>query len=234
MTRGQSHVVGVAVLLAVTVVSLAALTAGIGTLVQDHAATADADRVATEFDTALEPVATTGRASATIRFTDGRVETVEREIRILDRSGVRARIDAGGLFFEAGSRRVAYVGDAVVRQSSGSAWLESGPPLTVDDEIIVASVARLNASDVTVTGRESASVTLRTRVTHNRTALGNGTYAIAIETATPAPLARWFRERGATVTRRDFDGDGVDSVVARFPGERVGYLVVHDMRLEVR
>jgi hypothetical protein len=36
------------------------------------------------------------------------------------------------------------------------------------------------------------------------------------------------------VTTRDFDGDGVTSVVARYPGERVGYLVVHEMGLEVQ
>jgi hypothetical protein len=35
------------------------------------------------------------------------------------------------------------------------------------------------------------------------------------------------------VTRRDVDGDGVPSVVAQFPGDREGYLVVHDMHLEV-
>ena len=56
---------------------------------------------------------------------------------------------------------------------------------------------------------------------------------IAVETATPEPLERWFRDRNATVSRRDFDGDGTESVVGRFPGNRTGYLVVHDMHAEV-
>jgi hypothetical protein len=70
-------------------------------------------------------------------------------------------------------------------------------------------------------------------VTHDRERLGNGTYAVGIETATPEPLAGWFEERGATVRVRDVDGDGTPSVVARFPGERTAYLVVHDLHAEV-
>jgi len=84
-----------------------------------------------------------------------------------------------------------------------------------------------------VSGAATSTATLRTNVTHERTALGTGEYGIAIETTTPAPLERWFREQNATVSRRDFDGDGVESVVARYPGRREGYLVVHDVHLEV-
>jgi flagellin-like protein len=43
--RGQSNVVGVAIMLGVTVVALATVTASVGTVVQDSAATADATRV---------------------------------------------------------------------------------------------------------------------------------------------------------------------------------------------
>jgi hypothetical protein len=235
MTRAQSNVVGVALLLGIAVVSMAALTAAVGGLVQHNAASADAARVATALDDALEPVETTGQHSDTVRFTNGRLSTVQREIRVLDGSGVRARITVGGLVFEAGDRRVAYVGDAIVRRSGDSAWLHDGPPITAapDGDVFVASVARFNASGVGIGGNGETSATVRTRVTRDRTALGTGTCAVAIETATPGPLARWFRERNATVSRWDFDGDGTTSVVGRFHGNRTGYLVVHDVHAEV-
>jgi len=235
MTRAQSNVVGVALLLGIAVISMAALTAAVGGLVQHNAASADAARVATALDDALEPVETTGQHSDTVRFTSGRLSTVDREIRVLDASGVRATVDVGSLVFEAGDRRVTYVGDAIVRRSGGSAWLHDGPPITATarGDVFVASVARLNVSNVGVGGTGETTVTVRTRVTHNRTALGTGSFGIAVETAAPGPLERWFRDRNATVSRRDFDGDGTESVVGRFPGNRTGYLVVHDMHAEV-
>ena len=233
--RGQSNVVGVAVLMGIVVIALAGLTAGIGTVVQSNAATADSTRVADDLAAALDPVETTGHNQGSVRFTAGRLRTVEREVRVLNGSRVSHAIAVGGLVFEAGDRRVSYVADAIVRKSGTNAWLHESPPLTtsLDGDVLIASVARLNASDVAVSGERGSAVTLKTRVTHNRTTLGNGTYSVAIETATPRPLARWFREQNATVTRRDFDGDGVESVVGRFAGNRTGYLVVHDVHLEV-
>jgi hypothetical protein len=76
-------------------------------------------------------------------------------------------------------------------------------------------------------------VTLETNVSHRRVDLGRGRFAVAVETATPEAFARHFREANATTTRQDFDGDGTPSVVARFPGRRQAYLVVHDLALEV-
>lgn len=233
--RGQSHVVGVTLLLGITVVGLTTLTAGIGAIVQENAATADAERVATDLDAALDPVETTGRHSGDVSFAGGRLRTVERDLRVLDGSGIRRRVAVGGLVFESGDHRVAYVADAIVRGRGEQAWLRDPPPLTTDraSGVLVVSAAHLNASDTAVGGEGTTTVTLDTRVEHDRTTLGNGTYRVAIETTTPEPFARWFRERGASVSRRDFDGDGVPSVVGRFPGERVGYLVVHDVHLEV-
>jgi flagellin-like protein len=233
--RGQSNVVGVALLLAVAVVALAGLTAGIGALVQHTAGTADAARVADELSTALDPAETTGYRRGEVSFTAGRLRTVERQVRILNSSGVVRTVSVGGLVFEHDDRRVAYVADAVVRSTTESAWLAEPPPLTgtAGESVLVASVARLNASDVAVSGASGTTVALSTRVTHHRSALGSDRFAVAYETATPEPFARWFRAANATVTRRDFDGDGLVSVVGRFPGERVGHLVVHDLDLAV-
>lgn len=233
--RAQSNVVGVALLMGITVVALAGLTAGIGSLVAHNAASADAERVAADLDAALAPVETTGRHRGRVSFTGGRLETVDRDLWVLDGSGVVAHVEAGGLVFERGERRVAVVGGAIVRSSGESAWLERPPPLTVDraGHVFLVGAPKLNGSDVAVSGEGGTTVTLRTRVTHRRVRLGNGTYAVAIETATPDAFARWFRKQNATVGRDDVDGDGLESVVARFPGNRTGYLVVHDVHLEV-
>lgn len=234
-SRGQSHVVGVTLLLGITVIGLTGLTVAVGTVVQENAATADANRVATDLAAALDPVETTGRHSGKVSFADGRLRTVDRDLRVLNGSGVVRRVSIGGLVFEAGDQRVAYVADAVVRGRTDRAWLRDPPPITAsrDAGVLIVSAARLNVSDVAVGGEGATTATLDTQVTHERTALGNGTYRVAIETATPKPFERWFRSRDATVTRRDFDDDGVPSVVAEFPDERVGYLVVHDQQLEV-
>ncbi|MFC6987903.1 hypothetical protein ACFQJD_19050 [Haloplanus sp. GCM10025708] len=57
--RGQTAVVGVALLLAMTVLSLAALTATIGTVVEDSSRAAETGRVVRGFDAALDPHAGT-------------------------------------------------------------------------------------------------------------------------------------------------------------------------------
>lgn len=233
MSRGQANVVGVALLVGVTVVALGLLTASVGTVVEENAARADAQRVASDLDSALDPVETTGRNRGRVSFADGRLRTVERDVRILDAAGVEERVRAGGVVFKAGDRRVAAVAGAVVRGRGASADMYSGPPLTASDGagVLVVGVAK-TGGDVRVGGTE-ATVVLRTTVEHTRTDLGNGTYRVAVETATPDPWERFFRSRRANVTRRDIDGDGIESVVGSFPGERRGYLVVHDLNLEV-
>jgi hypothetical protein len=231
--RAQSHVVGVALLLGVSVLALAGLTAGLGAVVDGHASEADASRVATALDDALDPVETTGRQVGHVRFSDGRLRTVERDLRVLDDSGVVESVAVGGLVYESGTKRVAYVGDGILRGTRGEGWLVDAPPVVGSEggDVLLVSAARLNASDTALAGGGRA--TLRTRVTHDRRRLGTGQYRVAIETETPGPLARQFRQRGASTTTRDLDGDGVPSVVARFGGTRTAYLVVHDMRLEV-
>lgn len=233
MTRGQANVVGVALLVGVTVVALGLLTASVGTIVEENAARADAQRVAADLDAVLDPVETTGRNRGRISFADGQLDTVERDVRILDSAGVVERVRAGGVVFEAGDRRVAAVTGAIVRGRGTSADMYASPPITATEGagVLVVGVAK-TGGEVHVGGSET-TVVVRTTVEHTRRDLGNATYRVAVETATPEPWERYFRERNATVTRRDVDGDGVESVVASFPGERRGYLVVHDMNLEV-
>lgn len=238
MSRAQSNVVGVALLMGVVVISLASLTATIGAIVEQNAATADATRVASDFDRALAPVEATGVHRGRVSFSDGRLRTVERELRVLNESGVRRRIEVDGLVFTAGERRVAFLAGAVVRGRGENAQLYAPPPITAsrtsgDGGVLVVGAPRLGASSVSVEANGGTTTVLRSNVSHDRRPLGNGTYRVAVETATPTVWESYFRERNASVGRSDFDGDGVTSVVAEFPGERVGYLVVHDLRVEV-
>lgn len=136
--------------------------------------------------------------------------------------------------FSAGESRVAFVGGAIVRGHRENARNYADPPLAASEEVLLIGVARLNASGPdTVDANGAITVPLRTTVTHRRQALGTGEYRVAVETATPTPWERYFRDRGVNTSRRDVDGDGVDSVVGHYAGNRTAYLVVHDLALEV-
>lgn len=236
--RGQANVVGVVLLVGATAVSLGALTAGVGVVVEEHAARADAVRVAADVDAALDPIEITGQHRGQVSFTDGSLRTVSRDLRVLNATGGRVleRIRVGGLVFESGNRRVVSVSGAILRGRGEGATLRTPPPVTAstrDGGVLVVGAARLGADRVSVSGNGGTATILRTNVTHARTDLGRGRFAVALETATPGPLASWFADRGARIRIEDIDGDGVPSIVARFDGERRAYLVVHDLNLEV-
>ncbi|WP_327052847.1 DUF7289 family protein [Halomicrococcus gelatinilyticus] len=231
--RGQSDVVGVAILLGVTVVALGSLTASIGAVVDSNAATADANRVAADLDRALEPVETTGVNRGRISFSRGELRTVERDLRVLDANGVVRRVRVDALVFTTENRRVAFLAGAVVRGAGKGGRMVTRPPVTASPDVLVVGAPELDASDFAIASTTGKSVVLGTDVTHNRTTLGDGRYRVAVETATPGAWRRYFERANATVTTRNFDDDGVDSVVATYPGERMAYLVVHEMRLEV-
>lgn len=231
--RGQANVVGIAILVGVTVVALGGLTASIGAVIEEDAARADAQRVADGFETTLDARTTTGHNRGRIAFAEGELYPVDRQVRVLDDDGVVQTVDADALVFEAGARRVTYLGGAVVRGQppGGTMWAE--PPITAarDGGALVIGVATVGDAATAVGG--SGTVTLRTNVSHERESLGTGRFRVAIETETPRPWRTHFERTGATVTTRDIDGDGVESVVARYPGEREAWLVVHDLRVEV-
>lgn len=233
MRRGQSHVVGVAVMLGVTVVALGTITAGIGAVFDAHAAAADAERVADDLDAALRPVAATGPREGSIAFADGTLRTAPRELRVYRNGSLVREVNVDALVFETEDHRVAAVAGAVVRGRGAGAWLHREPPIVGSPAhgVLAIGAAMLNGADVAVSG--SGRTTLRTNVTHARRSLGRGEFVVELETATPAAFEDFFEAAGATTTRRDRDGDGVQSVVATYPGSATGYLVVHDMRLEV-
>lgn len=233
-TRGQSHVVGVALLLGVTIISISAITASVGVLVDRQVASADATRIADGLDTAFDPEATTGVRRDRLTFADGTLRSTERQLRILDGTSVVRSIDVNALVFTGGEQRVAFVAGAITRGPADEAWLESEPMITApaDGSVLVVGAPTIGQVDA-VSGSGGVTVTIEQNVSHERSVIGNGTYAVAIETATPGPLSRYFSDRGVAVEQRDIDGDGVESVVATFEGERRTYLVVHDLDVEV-
>jgi len=233
--RGQSHVVGIVLLLGITTIALGGLASVVGSVVDGQTAAADESRVANTLDSELRPLEATGPDELRVQFSEGRLATVDRELRILNASATVRTVDVGGLVYTSGTSRVGYVGGAVVRGPPGNAWLVRAPPVTVtrDNTTLVVGAVRLPASGQSVGGSGGVTARLRTNVSHRHDSLASDDYRIAIETATPEPVARALRDRGATTTVADIDGDGVDSVVADVTGQQELELVVHETNLEV-
>lgn len=230
MTRGQSNVVGVALLLGVAVVSMGGLTATIGLLVDSTAAESDAKRVAADLDGALQPVAATGPGRGTVTFGSGTLRPVDRTLEVRADGAVVDRVAVDALVFESGERRVSFHAGAVVRGSGDRAWVEKPPPLTVDDDVLILGVARLGDEVGAVSGTGGVTTSVRSDVSHDRRDLGRAEFSIAVETAAPGAWERWLEKQGARVDRQRGEPP---VVVATFEGDRTGYLVVHDLEAEV-
>jgi hypothetical protein len=244
-------VIGVALLLFATVASLIALTAGIGAVVDGGAATATADRVAGGLDR-LDPAETTGRDSERLPLGDGQLGLAARDVRVIPAGEVgdasptvTARVRANALVYRTADgdgdgrgRRVAAVAGAVVRGEPGAgATVVNEPRVAVGPDTVVVGVpvwtAGTGPGGTLAAGGGEGAVTVRVDVTHSRQSFARGRYALAVETATPEPWARLLADRGASVTRADYDGDGVVSVVASFGGPREWVLVRHGTSVEV-
>ncbi len=233
--RGQSHVVGFVLILGIGVIALGTLTAGVGTVIDSQSSNADATRVVDELTDATQVVERTGVHTHRVTFAEGNLGTTERTVRVLESGSTVQTIDVDGLVFESGDRRVAAVAGAVVHGTSSSSWLEAEPPITSSEanEVLVVGVPVLDTDHVAVGGQGGVTATLQSNITHDRTELGRGEFAVAIETKTPRPFERYFEAQGATTTRETFSSDEYESVVATFPDERTGYLVVHEANMEV-
>jgi hypothetical protein len=232
--RAQTTLVGVGVLLAVTVLAVGGLTVAVGQTVERGAAAADAGRVADDAVGLASPTDRTGRVR--LRFADGRVETVAREVRVLNRTRVVRTVDVGGVVYERGRHRVAVVAGAVVRGRGDDAWVHTAPRVRRADGTLLVSVVALGTDPGRgVGGAGSDGVTVETATTHERAALPDGADRVAVETSTPAAWERAFAAADAAgVERRDFDGDGVVSVVGSFPRSERAFLAVHRLHAEVR
>jgi len=232
--RAQSHVVGVALMLGLGVIALGTLTLAIGTLVDSQAGSADATRVADDLDRAVQGAERTGVHRHQVRFSEGTLRSTDRTLRVLENGSVVEEVAVDALVFDNDDSRVTSLAGAVVREGGG-AWFVAEPRVTHSErnEVLVVSAPMLNASRVSTGGQGGVTKTIETNVSHERINLGEGEYAVAIETTTPRPFEDFFAAHNASVQRRQFAGDDHESVVAHYPGVRQGYLVVHDLRLEV-
>lgn len=233
--RAQSHVVGVALMLGVAVLALGTLTAGVGTLVDAQTATADGQRVANGFDRALAGAGQTGTASHDIAFSEGTIRTENRTLRILSNGTVAETVEVGAVVYDHDNVRVVALAGAVVRDSDGSAFLSDPPSVAHSsrNSVLVVGAPATGTGRTSLSGGDGVTATFRTNVSHDRRNLGTANFSVAIETTTPAPFRRYFTDHGASVTTRTFSGDKHTSVVAEYSGLRQGYLVVHDLNLEV-
>lgn len=231
--RGQTAVVGVAILLGITVLAVAGLSATAGSIVEEGAASAAATRVADDLETALGP--TPGPRETTVELGAGSLRVVNRSVWILDGDGVVWAGHAGAVVYADGGHRVTGFAGAVVRRDDRGSRLVAPSRLAAANGTLYLGVPVLNASgaDGVATGGHRLDLTLRTDARAERVDLPRGEYRVAFETESPAVWERHLRERGATTTRRDVDGDGTPSVVAAFPDRRTVHLVVRDVRLRV-
>lgn len=232
--RAQSAVVGVAILLGLTVVGVGVLTAAAGTTIQEGASTAATARVADGLDDALD-AGTARETETTVRLAGGTIRVANRTVRVLNDSGVVWTGHAGTVVYESGDRRVSAAAGAVTVGEGNRSRLDAPPSVAPASGTLYVGVPVLNASGTDAVSARGTTlpVTLRTAPTHERRLLPEGRYRVAVETSAPGAWERGFRDRNATTTRRDFDGDGTPSVVAEFPGRRTVHLVVHDLRLRM-
>lgn len=240
MSRGQAHVVGVSLMVAVTVLALGGLTMTIGSVVDAGASAAEADRVADGMAAVADPSDVVGSAEAELRFGDGSLRTENRTVRVIDADDGRVieRVASDALVYEVGDYTVVGASDAVLRVGSGGARMVDEPSVAADREpggVLVIGAPDIDGPDRTVSTTGAARVGVRTTVEHERRDLGQQRVRVAVETAHPRPWAAYFEDRGATVVdrRAGFADDRHDSVVAEFDGERQTYLVVHHAEMEV-
>lgn len=229
MSRGQSSVVGVALLIAATVVAVAGMTAAVGTVIEDRAETAEVDRVAASLDEALDPNAG-GPGRDRVALPGGRLRTVERTLRVRTPGRTVATIEVGGLVYATDDRTVTYVSGTMVRSNPAGAALRGDPPIRAGGGDLFVSAVVLGTSAGRGTGADAA--TLRTNVTHERRTLPPDDYRIAVETTAPEAWETRVDALGRT-TRADIDGDGVPSVVVDPADTGAVRIVIHRLRLEV-
>ncbi|GGL32918.1 hypothetical protein GCM10009037_15740 [Halarchaeum grantii] len=232
MSRGQSHVVGIVLLLGLAMLSLTTITAGVGVVVDDTAAGADATRVATALDDAFRPTALAGTRTVPVPFADGDLHTESRTISVLDANGTavyEARTNA--VVFDAAGHGVTSLAGATLVRSGDWAQVRRGLPVTVGEDVLVVGAVRVRG-DVAVAGTGGTGARLETTVAHERRALGPGDYRLAVETDHPEAFASYYAERNVTVTTRPGGGDaGRASVELDFPPTRHAYVVVHDVEV---
>lgn len=228
-----------AILVGVTVLALGVMVVAVGGVVEEASADADIQRVTADFERAFRAVETTGRNRATVQFGSGSLTTEPRTLRVTNDTGVVEVHDVDAVVYRpdsapgaAPTRQVIALGGAVLVTHGDHTRVVRPPPIASGSGVLVVGIPVYHGT--ANVGGNRLSVTVQSDVTHARRTLGHGEWRVAIETTTPDAWNRTLTRRGGTLeSPQDFDGDGIESVVARFPGGRTAHVVVHDVQLTV-
>lgn len=224
---GQANVIGVALLLGITVVSVGAISTGVGLVVETHADAVEADRVASDL-VAVFDTADSGRGS--VSFHEGRLVPLERELVVRADGAEVTRIRTDALVYENGEARVAFHTGAIVRGEGDESHFQRDPVVIVDDDLLLVGIASIGTDVDGVAGSGGVSTTVTTNVSHERHELDADEIRLSIETSAPGAWERFLRDQGAAVGRIRGDPPIVE---ATFEGSREGFVVVHDLGVEV-
>lgn len=252
-TRAQSHVVGIALLLGITVIALAGLTAGIGSMVDHNAGVADAERVADGFSDVHIPAETTGTQSGTVHLAGGQLRGETRTVRLLgvdedngtpdlgttdpsnDALVPIERIETDALRYENGHRTVTTSAGAILVGGDGGATFYREPSINTGDDPdspLLLGLPAVDAGNPSISGNDAGTrLQVTAAVEHDRQTLNASEYRLVIETDQPDAWERYFDREGIPATTVEVEGS--TAVVARFPGDRPAYLVVHRSQIEV-
>ncbi|SDY26492.1 DUF7289 family protein [Halopenitus persicus] len=244
--RAQSTVVGVTLLIAITVTSLGLITAGAGVVVEEHARTIGMEATTADLTDAIDATDRGGRTTASVRLAGGRLDTIDRTVRVHDGSGWRS-LEANGIRYvpNSGDQRVVSVAGIVVREYGDGAIAVRDPAVLVGEEAFVVTIPvirgggavgangwtaggtdgrAVDGTDDGVvggpTGASGGTARLRMAIDHADRSLGTGPFRIAIETSTPAAVERAVRRISDRAAASDPEADPSMSVERRrFAGD---------------
>lgn len=234
-TRGQSAIIGVALLLALTIVSVGVLTAGTGILVDEAAQGADAQRLADRLITAYNPTTLEGTTTLSLSLTGGQIKTAPRRITIRRFGDIVATFETQSLRFQRGDHYVSVLGQAVVRGQAGRARFVRDPGMvsvfgTGEDRTLSLSIVTL-AGPLDQTVMEGESLQLAFQASHERRDPGAGRYTISIETATPDPWVEYFEDSAVSVRVIGEPESQTQVVIAELGRVSRARLIVHHVEL---
>ncbi|WP_096390789.1 DUF7289 family protein [Halopenitus persicus] len=243
--RGQSTVVGVTLLIAITVTSLGLITAGAGVVIEEHARAIGMETTTADLTDAIDATARGGRTTASVRLSGGRIDTIDRTVRVHDGDGWQS-LEANGIRYvpNSGNQRVVSVAGLVVREYGDGAIAVRDPALLVGEDAFVATIPVIRGGGAVGAGSRTAgradgravdgtidasggTARLRMVVDHDERDLGTGPVRIAIETSTPAAVERAIRRTGDRAAANDPEADPSLSIDRRrFAGDDYGSVVV--------
>lgn len=226
--RGQSSVVGVAILLAVTVTAMALVTAGTGSILDGAVGGVQSERVADQFVSEFPGSSALESRDGDFRIRNGAVELVDRELRLLQGNGTVFERNVGAFVYRNGEHRVAAHAGAVVTGTESGAQFRDSPATaltTGNGSQAVYLLVPVFTSGSSHGFERSAGVGISVETTVDSVTVG-ASDRVAVETTSIAPWERWFTRRNLSTATRDLDGDGIDSVVATFSTDRTVHLVI--------